>query len=121
MPRSDSETQRTAVAEPSPFKPGADGVRVAVRLTPGAAADRIQGTVIEADGTLALKCAVGAAAVEGKANDALIKLLAKSWRLPRSSIALVRGQRDRRKLLHLAGEPAALLPHLESWLRELHG
>lgn len=121
MPRSDSATQRTAAAEPSPFKPNADGVRVAVRLTPGAGADRIQGTVLEADGALSLKCAVGAAAIDGKANAALVTLLAKSWRLPKSSISLVRGQRERRKLLHLAGDPATLLARLESWLSGLHG
>jgi uncharacterized protein len=121
LPRSDCETQRKAAAEPSPFKPSADGIRVAVRLTPGAAADRIQGTALEADGTLSLKCAVGAVAIEGKANAALVKLLAKSWRLPKSSIALVRGQRARRKLLHLAGDPAALLAGLERWLKGRHG
>ena len=121
MPRSDCETQRAAAAGASPFKPGADGVRVAVRLKPGAGSDRIQGTALEADGTLALKCAVGADAVDGKANEALVKLLAKSWQLPKSSISLVRGKRDRRKLLHLAGDPAALLARLESWLRGRHG
>jgi uncharacterized protein YggU (UPF0235/DUF167 family) len=121
LPRSDSETQRTAAAEPSPFKPGADGVRVAVRLTPGAGADRVQGTALEADGTLSLKCAVGAAAIDGKANAALVKLLAKSWRLSKSSISLVQGKGRRRKLLHLAGDPATLLARLESWLSGLHG
>ena len=105
----------------SPFSVGADGVRVAVRLTPRAATDRIQGITIEADGSPSLKCAVSAAPVEGKANEALVKLLAKAWKLPKSSISLVRGAGERRKILHLAGEPRALLARLETWLRGLHG
>lgn len=121
MPRSACETQPTAAAEASPFKLNADGVRVAVRLTPKAAADRIQGIALEADGSPSLKCAVSAPPVEGKANEALVKLLAKAWKLPKSSISLVRGAGERRKILHLAGEPRALLARLETWLGGLHG
>ncbi|MFI4987871.1 MAG: DUF167 family protein [Alphaproteobacteria bacterium] len=106
---------------PSPFSTASDGVRVAVRLTPKAAREQILGTAIEADGSAVLKLAVTAVPEAGKANEALVRLLAKSWKLPRSSISLVRGAGARRKLLHLRGEPEALLARLESWLRECHG
>jgi len=104
----------------SPFSARADGVRVAVRLSPRAAQDRIQGTAVEADGSRSLKCAVSAAAVEGKANRALVRLLAKSWHLPKSSIELIRGAAERRKLLHIKGEPRALVALLDRWLKERH-
>ena len=99
----------------------ADGVRIAVRLTPRAQAERIQGIATEADGSVVLKVAVVPAPERGKANDALLRLLAKRWRLPRTSLRLVSGAAQRRKTLHLAGEPKALLARLQSWLEESRG
>ncbi len=99
----------------SPFSASGHGVRVAIRLTPKAARDRIQGLVADADGAAALKVAVTAAPEAGRANRALIALLAKSWRVPKSSLTLVAGATDRRKLVELAGEPKALLARLEAW------
>jgi uncharacterized protein (TIGR00251 family) len=104
----------------SPFRPAADGVRVSVKLTPRAAQDRIQEVATEADGLPVLRVAVTAAPDRGKANEALVKLLAKTWKLPKTSIVLVQGTTDRRKTLHLAGEPKALMARLEAWLGEAH-
>ena len=56
---------------------------------------------------------------DGKANAALIKLLAKAWKLPKSAVSLVAGHTDRRKTLAVAGGPAALRPALERWLAGL--
>lgn len=109
------------MAEASPFRAVADGVRIAVRLTPRAQAERIQGVATEADGTAVLKVAVAAPPERGRANDALLRLLAKRWRLAKTSLSLVSGAARRRKTLHLAGEPAALLAHLQSWLEESDG
>ena len=102
----------------SPFRAVADGVLVAVKLTPKAAQDRIQQVATAADGSAVLKLAVTAAPERGKANEALVKLLAKTWKLPKTSIVLVHGAGDRRKTLHLAGEPQALMARLEAWSRE---
>jgi uncharacterized protein (TIGR00251 family) len=108
-------------AAASPFRAVADGVRVAVRLAPKAARDRIQGTMREADGATVLKVGVTAVPEAGKANEALVKLLAKTWKLPKTGFTLVSGATDRRKSLHLAGEPAALLARLEAWLETEFG
>jgi uncharacterized protein len=99
----------------SPFRAANHGVRVAIRLTPKAARERIHGVVADADGAAALKVAVTAAPEAGHANLALIALLAKSWRVPKSSLTLVSGAADRRKLIELAGDPKALLARLEAW------
>ena len=61
-----------------PFAETADGVRLAVRLTPKASAERIIGLADEADGGVVLKVAVTAAPEGGKANAALLKVLARA-------------------------------------------
>jgi uncharacterized protein len=87
-------------------------VRVRVRLTPRASANRLVGLVAEADGGVALRVMVTAAAEQGKANEALIKLLARTWHLAKSDISIVAGASDRRKTLHVAGAAPQLLPVL---------
>ena len=109
------------MAEASPFRAVADGVRIAVKLTPGARAERIQGVSTEADGSAVLRVAVAAPPERGRANEALLRLLAKRWRLTRTSLSLVSGAAQRRKTLHLAGEPAALLARLQPRLEERDG
>jgi uncharacterized protein len=89
-------------------------VRLRIRLAPGASANRLVGLVAEADGGVALKIMVTAAAEDGKANAALVALLARSWHLAKSDIAIVAGATDRRKLVHIAGQPASLLPALQA-------
>ena len=89
-----------------------------MRLTPKAGRTRIEGLVAEAGGGSAIKVAVTAAPESGKANAALVKLLAKEWRLPKTSIAIERGETSRRKTLAIAGNGAALAVRLEEWLRE---
>ncbi len=68
-----------------------------------------------------LKISVSAAPDKGKANDAVIKLLAKEWRVPKTSISVASGATDRRKTLHIAGDPSALEARLRSWLEQRHG
>jgi hypothetical protein len=78
----------------------------------------VEGLRPEADGGVALKVTVRAAAEDGKANAAIVKLLASEWGLAQSSLSLRSGATDRRKSFHLAGEPAALLARLEGWLKK---
>lgn len=104
-----------------PFAAASGGVRLAVRLTPKAAAARILGVIEDGAGGHALKVAVTAAPEAGKANDALLALLAKTLGVRRGALSLVLGAADRRKLVHIAGDPAALAAQLEerlgAWLR----
>jgi uncharacterized protein YggU (UPF0235/DUF167 family) len=102
----------------SPLSDAPDGIRVAVRVAPKSAADRIGDIAAAADGGAALKVAVTAAPERGKANTAVVRLLAKAWGVPKSTITVTAGAADRRKTLHVAGEPAALRRKIETWLRE---
>ena len=96
----------------APFAAAAGGVRVAIRLTPRARADRLDGIVRTADGAPVLKASVTAPPAEGRANDALLALLAKSWGVPRRDLAIVGGARSRNKTVHVTGDPAELLKRL---------
>jgi uncharacterized protein len=100
-----------------PFTAAPDGLRLAVRLTPKASASRIIGLAPEADGGVALKVAVTAAPESGKANDALLALVAELLDLKRRDVTLTLGAAHRRKLVHVAGNPAVLARRLEEVLR----
>ena len=83
-----------------------------MRLTPRASANRLGGVRDEADGGVALKAAVTAPPEDGKANAALVALLAQAWRVPKSAIRVVAGASDRRKTLLVEGDPALLLDRM---------
>ena len=90
-----------------------------LRVQPRARRNKIGGQMVEADGGVALKVAVTEAPEDGRANAAVIALLAKALRLPKSAFAVAAGAADRRKIIHLQGDPARLMQALERWLEEL--
>ena len=102
----------------SPFDPVGDGVRVRLRVQPRARRNQVGGLAAEADGGAALKVAVTAAPEDGKANAAVIALLADAWDVPKSSLTVVAGATDRRKTIHLQGDPRRLMQALELWLQD---
>jgi len=75
-------------------------MRLAVRLTPRAAEDRLDGWSRDAQGRPVLNARVRAAPVEGEANAALEALLATALFRPRSAVRVVGpapgGPRERR-------------------------
>lgn len=87
-------------------------MRVAVRLTPRARAERIDGVAAGV-----LRVAVTAPAAENQANEALLRLLAKEWRLARRDLSLAHGGKSRNKVVHVAGEPGELLARLGTALK----
>ena len=100
-----------------PFSTAAGGLRVVLRVQPGARRERIDGPVALDDGSAALKVRVTAPPEGGKANAALVRLLAKAWKLPKSALQVVAGGKDRRKILFVSGDPAELAPRLRAWMR----
>ena len=65
-----------------------------------------------------LKASVTAPAEDGKANRAVIELLAAEWRLPKSAFEVMRGAAARDKTVSIAGEPASLAGRIGQWMRE---
>ena len=92
------------------------GVRLALRLTPRASKNGVDGIVQDAEGRSLLKLRLVAPPVEGAANEALIAYLAKTLSLRKADITIRSGETSRVKILHLAGDPAALLQELNAWL-----
>ena len=81
---------------------------MAVRLTPKGGRDAIDGIERMANGRSVLKVRVRAAPSEGEANDALVRLLAKSLGVAARQVSLVAGATTRIKRLEIAGAGPAL-------------
>jgi len=83
-------------------------IRLAVKVTPKASADRIQGWAEDEDGERVLKIAVTAVPEDGKANKAVIALLAKRLKLPKSAFEIASGHAARRKTLLIDADDGLL-------------
>ena len=92
----------------APWQVLAHGLALTVRLTPKGGRDAIDGIEQMADGRSVLKVRVRAAPSEGEANDALVRLLAKSVGVAPRQVTLVAGATARIKRLEIAGSGPAL-------------
>ncbi len=97
-----------------PYSRHADHLRLAVRLAPGAGRTVIDGIEMSDDGQCHLRARVTAVAEDGKANKALIALLAKSLRHPKSAITIISGETARKKVLRIDGDPEDLCSRLDA-------
>lgn len=79
------------------------GIELRLRLTPKASADRIEGVERRDDGKKYLAARVRAVPEDGKANEALIALIAKHFRTAKSRVKIVGGQTSRIKAIAVAG------------------
>ena len=82
----------------------ANGCTLSIRVQPGAKKTAITGVYAEGE---AIKVAVQAPPVEGKANDALIAYVAKLLGVPRSAVSILHGELGRSKLCLLYTSDAA--------------
>ena len=97
-----------------PIRESVGSVTFQVKVHPRARKDALTG--VHGD---ALKLALTAAPVEGRANDAVVEFFADLLRLPRSSVTIAAGQTSRNKVVRITGITAAaleqrlaqLLPH----------
>jgi len=89
--------------------------QLAIKLQPGASADRIDGWDTDPSGRAVLKVRVRARPIEGQANEALVTFLAKALDLPKSAVTLARGPQSRLKMLEIAGlDDAALRARIDA-------
>ena len=75
-----------------------NGVTFAVKVHPRAKKNAITGEVGDA-----LKVAITAPPVDGKANAACVEFFAKLLNLPRSSVTIAAGQTSRNKVIRVSG------------------
>ena len=74
------------------------GVSFAVKVQPRAKKNAITGELGDA-----LKLALTAPPLDGRANQACIELLANLLDVPRSSVSIASGEKTRRKVIRVAG------------------
>ena len=88
----------------------ADGrITLTLHIQPGAKTTEFAG--LHGD---ALKIRLAAPPVDGKANEALIKFVAETLKLPKSAVILKSGQTSRRKVLEVNGSSREALIGLVS-------
>ena len=91
-----------------------DGVAVWLRVSPKGARDVIEGVETLSDGRRVLKARVRAAPENGKANAAVIELVADWLSAPKRAISIRSGETARIKQIFIAGAPATYLETLQS-------
>ena len=95
-----------------PLNLARDGVRVAIRLKPGAKAARVAAVAAAAGDRQELVASVTERPQNGRANEALLRLLASAWQLPRRDLRIVSGAAGRHKVVQITGDPQRLLAYL---------
>jgi uncharacterized protein (TIGR00251 family) len=96
-----------------PWRATAGGVLLDLRVTPKSGRDAIDGIEQLSDGRHVLKVRVRALPTEGEANEAVIALVAKSIKIPKSNLVLERGAAARVKTLRIAGDANSIQAALE--------
>ena len=81
-----------------PIQEGGGAVTFAAKVHPRAKKNAITGELGNA-----LKVALTAPPVEGKANEACIEFFAKLLKVPRSSVSIAAGQSSRNKVIRVVG------------------
>ncbi len=87
-----------------------------LRVQPRSGQDRFAGALGDR-----MKIRVRSAPADGKANDALIAFLAKSFRVPRSNVKLLSGRSGKNKLVEIQTPlviPKEILSYMDSTAQE---
>lgn len=90
---------------------GADFL-VRVRVTPNAARDAVAGLVLRADNRQFLAIRTKAIAHNGKANQAVIAIVAKALGITKTSIAIATGSQSREKTLLISSPSESAIAKL---------
>jgi uncharacterized protein (TIGR00251 family) len=99
-------------------QPTKSGVVLKVRLTPKSSRDAIEG-LADFGGETVLKARVRAVPEGGRANAALVKLIAAWLELPARSVSVAQGTKSRLKHVAIEGEASELARLIETRLAAL--
>jgi len=97
------------------YRQESDGIVLSVRLTPRASRDSIEGVVVLSDGRAVVQARVRALPSGGEANAALITLVARRLRVPKSAVTIAAGHSARLKRVRIGGDPGTLAKEIEAW------
>lgn len=97
-----------------PWRASGEAVLLSLRLTPKSSRDAIEGVESLSDGRSVLKARVRAVPEDGKANDALLRLLAKALDMPQRALSLASGATGRTKTIRIEGAPEAIATRLKA-------
>jgi len=90
------------------FRVASDGgITLTLHIQPGAKKTEFAGRHGDA-----LKIRLAAPPVDGKANEALVRFVAETLKLPKSAVSLKSGQTSRRKVLEVQGATAEAVARL---------
>ncbi len=90
-----------------------DGVALFVRLIPATHVDIVEGCETTADGKAHLKARVRAVPEKGKANKALVRLLAGHFGIAKSAITITAGKTSRLKTVMIAAGAEMIIAKLK--------
>lgn len=85
-----------------------------MRVTPNASKEGISGLWRGPNGEARLVIRVSAPPDKGRANKAVLKLLAKTLALPKSAVSLTGGEKDRAKTVAIAGDSSEIAARLKA-------
>ena len=91
-----------------PWRYSAQGISIALRVTPRGGRDDIDGVETLADGRSVLKIRVRAIADGGEANRAVVELLAKALGVAKARVRILSGATSRLKQVAVDGDPKQL-------------
>lgn len=96
--------------------------RLTIRLTPRASRDEVIGFAAASNGAELLRVRVTAPPVDGRANEALIRLLADVLDVSRGDVRLVAGQSSREKMVAIDGlPPGEVRRRLDAHIAQIEG
>jgi uncharacterized protein YggU (UPF0235/DUF167 family) len=91
-----------------PWRYSAQGISVALRVTPRGGRDDIDGIETLANGRAVVKVRVRAIAEGGEANRAVTELLAKALGVPKAKVRILSGVTSHLKQIAVDGDPTRL-------------
>jgi len=74
-------------------------ITISAKIFPQSKKNAVEDIIIEENGSLNLKVRITAPPVDGKANQAVIEILAKHFSVKKSDIEIIRGHTTRQKLI----------------------
>ncbi|RMF12323.1 MAG: DUF167 domain-containing protein [Alphaproteobacteria bacterium] len=99
----------------SPVRECDSGFTLAVRVVPKADRNAVVGVAVTGDGQEVLRLKVTAAPDKGRANTAVVALLAKAWKIPKKSIMVASGATSRHKVLRIVC-PGRTRDQIKKWI-----